>query len=511
MDYLKELISIVDKNKTKHIEIIGTDKFKERKLYQLYDGILSGEFESDLQACKNIYGTKQLEKGYRNLKSRLEKKAINTLFFIDFDSNIFSESQKAYYSCYKNLTAVKLLLAREARKTAVKLAEKTLKKVLHFEFYDIAIPLLKDLRLYYGSLIGDQKKLIKYNSILKKVLEDLVYEEQAVEMYIFLTSQFIKSKTISPSHIKMAIEYSNKLETYLDKTQYWRFHFYAHLIIIYRYKIENNHLKAIEASDRALIHLNQFPHTSNTIIFTFVFNKLTSNIQLQQYANAENNALTCMELVQNGSNNWFLTSQFYLLLLFHSKRYQAAYDLYNQVTTIKKKKKAKSEFGRDFWNLIEAFIHYFIRIEKIKLPQGKRRPRFDYDDFMKKGKSSVFVKDKRGMNVTILILQVLFLLNEKEENKVIDRMEPLISYTSKYLRQNENFRSNCFIKMLSKISDANFNRIALERRTKDLYGKLKSTPLEVASQPIETEIVPFEVLWEMVLDALGNSTSKSKR
>jgi len=123
MDYLKELISIVDKNKTKHIEIIGTDKFKERKLYQLYDGILSG--------------TKQLEKGYRNLKLRLEKKAINTLFFIDFDSNIFSASQKAYYSCYKKLTAVKLLLGRGARKTAIKLAESTLKKVLHFEFYDI--------------------------------------------------------------------------------------------------------------------------------------------------------------------------------------------------------------------------------------------------------------------------------------------------------------------------------------------------------------------------------------
>ncbi|MEM6965375.1 MAG: hypothetical protein AAF573_11460, partial [Bacteroidota bacterium] len=258
----------------------------------------------------------------------------------------------------------------------------------------------------------------------------------------------------------------------------------------------------IDLCEQALRYIKGFEATTSMEIFTFTFKKLMRYVHLKKYDLAENDLKTCFELVPEGSINWFLASQVYILLLFHSNRLQEAFDFFNQVKIILKKRKAKSDVGQDFWNLIEAYVNYFIRVGKIKLPQGKRRPRFDYENFMKKGKSSAYAKDKRGMNVTILVLQILFLLNEKKDNLVIDRMEPLVSYTSKYLRRNANFRSNCFIKMIAKISEANFNRIALERKTKDLYKKLQSKPLEISEQPIEMEIVPFEMLWEMVLDAL---------
>ena len=224
---------------------------------------------------------------------------------------------------------------------------------------------------------------------------------------------------------------------------------------------------------------------------------------MKEYERADKIAFECFNLVSEGSFNWFLTAQFYMVLLFHAERTQEAFEFYKQIKAIRKKKKIRSYLKEEFWNIIQAYIDYFIRVGKIQLPAHKRRPRFDSDSFIKS--VPVFSKDKRGMNVTILVLQILFLLNENDTNEVINRTETLKTYTTRYLRNDETFRSNSFIKMLSKISEANFNRIALKRRTDDTFEKLRTTPLEVASQPLEMEIVPFEVLWELILSSLDGT------
>ena len=315
MEYLKDLISVIDKNKVKHIEIIGKGIPKDQKLYKLYDGILKEEFNSDSQACRKLYGTNDLNKGYRNIKSRLEKRALNTIFFIDLNSSSYSDLQKAYYNCYKNSAAVKVLTGQGARKASIKLAEKTYKIALKFEFHDIAIDLLKDLRTYYGPLLVDQKKLKKYNDKFHHLKEDRNYEERAREMYDHLASHFVHSKTIKPFHIKMAQMYANELEPLLEKTSYRQFHLFAHTILVLRYQIENNHVGTIQACDQALNFFQNLRYQSGTQIFSFLFKRLTSLIQLKQYEAADLDAKQCLSLVDEGKLNWFIVSQIYIRAL----------------------------------------------------------------------------------------------------------------------------------------------------------------------------------------------------
>ncbi len=509
MEFLKDLISVVDKNKIKHIEIIGNGLPKNQKLYRLYDGILNGEFNSDSQACRILYGTNDLDKGYRNIKSRLEKRAMNTLFFIDLNSSSYSDLQKAHYNCYKNLAAAKFLAGRGARKASVKLSEKTLKIALKFELHDISINLLKDLRTYYGTLIGDQKKLKKYNGIFRQLKEDRDYEEKAREMYDLLASNFAKSKTIQQSQIKMAQLYAEELEPLLEKSTYRQFRLFAHFILVLRYQIENDHEGTIKACNQALHFFQNQKFESKHHIFNFLFKRLSSYTQLKHYKAADLDAKRCLTLVNEGSVNWFIVSQFYILLLFHSDKIQDGFEFYRKVRAIRNRKKSRSEVGKEFWNLIEAFIDYFIKIGKIEIPPKKRKPRFDSNSFIKS--VPAFSKDKRGMNIMILVLQILFLLDEKNQDEVIERMEALRNYTSRYLRKNDDFRSNCFIKMFLKIPESNYNKIALERNTKDLFKKLKSKPLDVADKPIEMEIIPFEMLWEMVLKSLERKLGRKRR
>ena len=111
----------------------------------------------------------------------------------------------------------------------------------------------------------------------------------------------------------------------------------------------------------------------------------------------------------------------------------------------------------------------------------------------------LFSKDKRGHNTNILILQILFLLEKKKHDEIINKVESLKQYVSKYLRKDDTFRTSCFIKMLCQLPAGNFHPINVERRTKDYFDKMMALPKEQARMDVDVEVVPYEVLWEKVL------------
>lgn len=114
----------------------------------------------------------------------------------------------------------------------------------------------------------------------------------------------------------------------------------------------------------------------------------------------------------------------------------------------------------------------------------------------------IYSKDKRDANISILILQMLFLLHQKKYNEIIDRAESLKTYTYRYLRRDDTFRSHCFIRMLLTLPDCSFHKAAVLRKADQYWQQLKEVPLNVAKQSAEIEIVPYEMLWEFVLESL---------
>ena len=78
----------------------------------------------------------------------------------DVNQPNFTEIQKAYYSCFKEVSAVKILIARGARKPAVVLAEKVIKKSIRFEFTDITLELARTLRLHFVNIEGNKHEII---------------------------------------------------------------------------------------------------------------------------------------------------------------------------------------------------------------------------------------------------------------------------------------------------------------------------------------------------------------
>ena len=65
--------------------------------------------------------------------------------------------------------------------------------------------------------------------------------------------------------------------------------------------------------------------------------------------------------------------------------------------------------------------------------------------------------------------------------------------------------------MLLQIPLSSFHKAGVERRSKKYYDKLLATPIDIANQAHEIEIIPYEYLWEFVMESLETKTYKLKR
>lgn len=196
------------------------------------------------------------------------------------------------------------------------------------------------------------------------------------------------------------------------------------------------------------------------------------------------------------------------ILLSAQGKFQELYALILNVINSKNYKKFLVQ--NEYWTVIEAYIQFQIRMNKIDPSletSGRKLRPFSLARFL--NDVPKFSKDKRGLNISILIIQFLFLLLDRKYSKLIDRLDAIKQYSYRYLKNDESYRSNLFIKMLLKVAEADFHPIAAERYTKDMHAKLIASNPSVNFQSTEIEVIPYEKLWEIVMELLEKNRKKT--
>lgn len=499
---ISQLIAFLSPNKLKQIAFIDYKNIEEStKIDQLYKRLKEGE-KDEKKLMNLLFDQGKYQKSnYNRLKRQLEERLINTLFLIDANKNKYQEMRQAYYACYKNVAAVKILLGKNARNLAISLAEKTYKTAERFEFIDILLNLSKDLRNHYGSIIGDKRMFTFYNKKTQSYTDAFLAELKAEEYFAELALNFSISRVINLEHRKKIIAHSEELEQIINQYSSYRFKLCSYIVIAVRYEATNDYENSIKICDQALLFFKIRKHfASKAALYIFYFRKIASLILLKKLNKAEETTLLCLKLESPGLYNWYQTMGYRFIIFLHLESFSKAIEVYFEAIEHPNFSKQYPSV-KEVWHINEAFVYYFHLQGAIKEAPNERIEKFRINRFLNEVPS--YSKDKQGLNISILILQVLFLLHQKQYGKIIDRTEALRTYTHRYLRRDETFRSNCFIKMLMQLPKANFHRAAVERKTKELREKLSSVGI-IQNQSAEVEIVPYEVLWEFVLESLDN-------
>lgn len=509
-DRLKEMVQVVSKNKVQRVEIIGDASNYNTLVHQLYKGIQEGKFKSADEAAQELYDSDSSNKNYKHLEFSLEQRLLNTIFFIDVQKPSFTEFTRAYYTCYKNLAATHILKGRTASKSAISLSERTLRRAIEFGFTEIVISLARHLRFEYSNRQKNAQKFEYYEQLLKKYMQIWQAEEFAEGCYAKIELYSSLKKITRDELIEKSKKYTEQLLKLFPYNHSYAFRISAYMVLIGHFELTNNYSKIISTSYDAIAFFeSQQKIASKNAIGVFLFKLATTNIICQNYDEAEKAIKRCLDLFQKEGFNWYLIMRQYFLLCMHSKDYQKAYDILVIVQNTKNLKRI-SAHEQELWGINAAYIEYFIRsgeIETVPVGDLELKP-FRYYKFL--NEFPFYSKQKRGINIPILIIQILFLLQAKKYDEVIDRATNLHQYCSKYLRKDNTYRSNCFIKMLIKLVEAQFHKNGAQRKAQAYYEKLKNNPLEKTLDMNLVEIVPYEQLWEYTLSMVDNKFIRTK-
>lgn len=500
MEKLIELAKIVTKEKTNRINIIGQEKKGNNSLTKrLYDGIIEGTITNDNEAGEYLYGTKFDKNTYVRTKYRLEEKLINSLFFINLNEPHFNDFQKNYYKCHKDAAAVKFLIGKAARNAAVTLAEKTIRLAVKYEFTEITLGLGRILKKHFRIYNPNKEKAKYYINLVKYYKQILDLEMLAEDFKEEINSQFSPSRANQAFQIDKVDKYEIILREKIKEFSSYKLQLNYYQIASFKYRITNNYLEVIRISQEALHYFEKVTN-KNSIgpIAVFSIDILFACIISKNYDLGNQIFKKVNQLMPEGSINWFLSLEGYILLCFHTQKYIETYEIQKLAIQHKKYSTLPKQYS-EIWKVYAAYSHFLI--ENNKLDISGIRP-FKVAKFL--NEVPQFSKDKKGINISILIIHVLFLLQRKKRDAIIERIDALKQYSYRYLIKDETLRSNCFIKMLAKMVKANFHKNATIRTTKRLYERLAATPSATKGQSQYVEIVPYEMLWETIIGVLVN-------
>lgn len=507
MEILKELSQIINRNKVKSIEILHPNT--RSKVNTFYKALTEDLFQSDADAATFLYPDLQPDSSnYRKLKASLKSKMINTLFFIDTKRNSYTDRQAAYYECYKDWAAANILLGKSAYQSCIDLCGKILKYAKKYEFTELCRDIYKLLRLHYSAQLGDTRQYRKFRQAYEKYDHICHWENKAELYYSDLMVEYVNNKAMKKFLGEAAEKYLEELRPMTGKITSYRFHLYSRLIQLLASSAKNDFQEILIHSQSMEAFFRSKKYDAFTPIQISCYYQLMACTQLKKFNEGETVAQRCIELMDEGSFNWFKYHELYFTLAMHSGAYDTAYRLYRTVNEHPRFRYMPSSLS-EMWRIFGAYLSYLSDLGKVHLPDEEDLKKFRLGRFL--NSTPIFSKDKRGMNIAILTIQVLFLVSQEQYDKAIDKLEAIEKYCSRYLFQDETIRSYYFIRMMMAMVQGNFHRVAVARKAAPYLRKLQTVPLEDANQTYKIEVIPYEQLWELAFSCLDLKIHNSRR
>ncbi len=494
---LREIARLVTQHRKKFRESLHL-KQKERaneQMLKLFRGVLTDSFKSDAQAAEAIYGSPVIDKRFRMLKGRLMRRMLDDLYFFDQGQRNFSAYFKASFRCSKNYIGARILLLYGARRAATKLLQAVCADAEKFRLYETLMLCYQSLRSNY-SFSADIKKFEYYNRKFHEAKREFDAESYSNECLEMLYALMGKTGARKDDIAEMAERYVAEIQKMAANLNGYNLHFNLYRLKIIAHHQRGRYLKAIYECDNAMAYCyTNRPFLQKLRLAEMAMSKMECCLYLRNYNMAEENVVICQKYFMEGTNNWMVFQEVYFLTCLHTGHYDKALEAYQAVTSFAGFSKLP-EARLEKWRIFNAYMHLLKNSGYIK--NVVEHDRLNLPKFL--NELPIFSKDKLGFNLSILIVQFTYLLMKGDFDKVAEKIEMLQSYRSRYLAKNKiYFRSNIFLKMLFFYLKYHDNRKTLLWRTEKLRTELKQHKESAFRSTENQEVVPYEVLWEMLL------------
>ncbi|MEJ8803406.1 hypothetical protein [Pontibacter sp. H249] len=454
--------------------------------------LIQKSYETDEDAALELYNSNPNDVRYKMLKHRVKKKLYNNLVLVNYQKLKVKSHVQNEQECYLLLHHANLFL----KQIDYKLAELNAKKVIsianEYDFTSFKIAALEIL-LTCNSELGSYKSFKKNKLELDKVMFSKAFESRAVSLFQSISIKLNKSVKSRREYLPQLEKDLKKLEVLWGRCKTFNAFSAYYMAHIWYYELVGNFSKIVELTvlceklvERGEVNNKRFDASYNKFVLVY------AHLKAAKYEKGLFYAEKFLAEFNSNTPNWFAYLENYFLLALHSQNYELATVLIDKVFANSFYSKIISS-AKERWLLYQAYLSIIngnLYLKKVSNPYFISLPEYS--------------KDKQGFNVAILILQFFYFLQKKDIEALLYRIESLKKYIHTHLKDSFSLRSKLFLKLLILAVTEDFDPESIRKKGKKHFDKLTNTPTP-GDAYAEIEIVPYEHLWQFILDVLESN------
>lgn len=502
LDQLRELLGLkaLVGERTNGFFIDGEHKRKSLQL-RLYALLAAKPKADDEYLERELYGEGgNMNKSYLMLKRNLRNQMVHHIYALDPQKAYGSTFMVRYFQAQKGLFTARALISLGLYQTGVSIAKKTIDTAQEIELWDVVGSMGSLLSDFY-SVRGDEKHFLYYDQLSEMGIRNFTSERELRRIVNRWNIFFTKVTTPGDEYLVQLESDLHRAEEILGNVRTAiNSHLYYRLKLLYL-EASTKYQESIEVCNEAIAFLKQKPSFNvATRIGIYYWTKMFCYLNLRDFSSASKFAQQGQQYFVKGTLNWFSVMEYFYVLSIQTENYKSAYATIVEVTQ-SQQYNSLPEAREQRWLVLEAYMELIIKGGIWKNhPADIPDEKFRVSGFI--NKVNVFRRDKTGVYVSILILQVLFLIHQGRYEEVIEKQDALSRYIRRYLYTKAHERSRVFLTLLERVISAEFSYSFTKVKTKRLVRVLQSKKMNYVANYGGNEIVDYELLWDWLLEKL---------
>ncbi len=493
MNPLKELVYLLEQNKSTTLQS-WLFQNQNTNLVRLYYGLLNDIYKDDDAASAALYG-KAGAAAYHKLKFDLKTQLYDFIPFIEIKLKNKNDAETERFRYHNMLMSFNILAYLSGDSAAVEMGEYIYDNCIKIGFTDLAYIAAKRIS---GKV--NQKKLAFYSAEVKRLHH---LEGIEVEAKIHYDEILILYRNDKLSEKELIVLTEAKRDAFIalkgDLTSPG-IEIYVYLLELCVHSAKNDAKALFDTALRAATYFEQLPIRYAQALKSYYFYLIVGYTQRGEFDMAVEYINKCMTCVAEGTTSWLKVLELAFISHLHSGDYNLAMESWLKATNNAFLKSFPPHI-QEKWAIYYAFLHFLIRCD-IYQPSEKQKSKLKKDFSISKLKKGIdfYDKEKSGMNLNILLLEILMLIIEKNHDELSERYEAIQKYVQRYIDDSESqSRIKLMFKLLLLSIKHNFKRSKIEESAGLSLQKLESQHRELGDEAYELEIIPYEVVWDGVL------------
>jgi hypothetical protein len=374
-----------------------------------------------------------------------------------------------------------------------------------FELPDVTLRAVTLLRLK-AAMAGDSKTVANCDKLIVTAQEMLSIATEADTLFAeacVVQLQYTEHTARTTLRLQQILSRLDSVASMPNAPSILRIHWFR--TRIWLATLQSDAKCIITTGQKAISFLDKHPHLEHTAVRAeFYGSQLSAQVVIGDIEETERIWDRVGALLEEGGDGWNRLLHAYVLACSTNHAYRQMRDAMWLYTT--KRSAGKHLLTDHAQSICRAYVMLLIDTGRVDAGPFQNTSR-EYLSSIQRREDKL-IGDKSHTGAALYILRILHWIRTYRFSEVIAHTESVRQYASRYLNNPKTLRTGVFFRMLATLPAADFDANEVDRR-----GKAILTKHTRASQLKRdfAEIIPYEELWSIVIEALRARGSQRRR